>query len=160
MRVTSWGKIGEGRKRGVIMSKAAADSGVDTIRRWDSDVLRKIVEDHHGWIKGLAARVAETATYRPYSGDLKRDIARLSEAIPSGGPGRPRSPRVDGARLRELRNEARLSQVTLAESAGVDVKSLRGYEHSQPGDGANLTAIADVLSDSLKRTLTVADLTF
>jgi hypothetical protein len=109
-------------------------------------------------------------TFKPVAWDLEYAVWLLLQAR-SGkiGPGRPHSPRVNGPRLRELRREAGMTQAGLVDSvnrydparpAALNLKSLRRYEQSQPGDPERLAVIAAVLMQRLSRPVTVEDITF
>jgi hypothetical protein len=101
--------------------------------------------------------------------DLEFLIERAVDVLPNRpGPGRPRSPRVNGPRLIDLRKQAGMTQVALVdavkEQAGhagaFSLKSLQRYEQAASADPANLEAIAAVLTERLHRNVGVDEITF
>jgi hypothetical protein len=141
----------------------------------------KVMEGHQRWIGRQASHLIEACSgmviesndqpprLQPRRLDLEYAISLLLEARPNKpGPGRPGSPRVNGPRLKELRRDAGMTQAGLVDSvnrhpgqaAALSLKSLRRYEHSEPGDPERLAVIAAILTDRLSRTVTVEDITF
>ncbi len=141
----------------------------------------KTMEAHRRWIGQQASHLIEACSgmaienddqpprLQPRRLDLEYAITLLLEARPNKpGPGRPGSPRVNGPRLKELRRDAGMTQSGLVDSVNrhpgqpvaLNLKSLRRYEHSEPGDPERLAVIAAILTDRLSRTVTVEDITF
>jgi hypothetical protein len=132
--------------------------------RWIDQKLASLIE--------ACSATVETdrgTEFKPNRPDLERVICKLLEAQPDRpGPGRPRSPRVNGVRLRALRAEAGMSQAAVVEdckthlgmAGAFNLKTLRRYEHSEPGDMSNLAAVAAVLTARLlPRVVTVQEIT-
>jgi hypothetical protein len=146
--------------------RVLSDKTMEAHRRWIGQQVSNVIEACSGMV---IESDDQPRRCQPRPLDLEYAISLLLEARPNKpGPGRPGSPKVNGPRLKELRREARMTQAGLVDSvnrhprrpAALNPKSLRRYEHSQPGDPERLAVITAILTDGLSRTVTVEDITF
>jgi hypothetical protein len=135
------------------------------LKLWRELRKRSIEQRYADLIEAISVNMdtGNGTVFKPFPPDLEWIFAMLPRPDKAGA-GRPKSPTVNGDRLRTLREEAGMTQEDLADAVsartgGFDVRSLRRYEDSEPAKLSNLRVIVEVLSERLKRAVTIEEIT-